>query len=682
MTNQSNSIFLQLIRLSALIAWFVSFLMNVVILSFIFAMVVLFYFVGQSVRIGLLPRLFRKYNSLSQAEFFVLDVLFSLIITTSLISILAYLYLLYVISIMIPIFCLIIFVPLISPNPMNIEQEEEMRIPIIRRDLIISLSIIISVGLVVVLFQLIRSPYPKSPGIDSFFHLAAVDSVIYSHGTYNIVGSSYSYIYHSIIASLTLLSGSDVIWCYNAVIGFTYPYSLIITFFFLVSITKNAFLSVLATVGTLAVFEHGSVLATYYPFPSSYAYIFVFTIFVSSIILRGEKKAIIILLLAYSLVVLSYIALLIASAPIFIYLLEKGDYLPSRLTGISKGFFALAIIGVSILYFMVYFLLPLWGIPNFEYIIYPITIKNTFDTSVHHFTLNYSPYQYITMALGIAIMVVLVFRSNQSVIKRLNDLDSELILLVTVSYLLLFFAPLEYSFRTEEFIRPFYILLMIVAAFSVFSIIECIRPNSKFYEIRYFRTNPKSKAVIILTVIVLIPLNYGQVNTQVGYLLFQQNVMPEDGEMEIFRWIENHTEVGDYILSDIATGFIMRGCIFRNASTSFFLDGRVASSLSNPELSELIFKFMNCSESEIIDAYNDILSYKNITAYTTGIAYIVVSPRTNSWVSWCRANGRLDKIAPYRLDLGIYDPAWTKWFSSRFTIVVESVGAMVLTINL
>ncbi|MFW9843610.1 MAG: hypothetical protein ACFFEV_03460 [Candidatus Thorarchaeota archaeon] len=545
--NQGNSTIMHLIRLSVLIAWFVSFLLSIVILSFIFALVLLFYLVGQSVRIGLLQPLFKKHGSPSPLEFFILDIFFSLIITSSLVAILSYFHFLYVISIMCPVFFLVIFPPLISLTIGKIEHEMEIHNLENQKELMASLAIILLVGLVIILFQLTRFPYPKSPGTDSFSHLAAINSIIYSHGTNNILGN-YSYIYHSIIASFTLLSGGDAIWCNNALISFTYPYSLVITFFFLVSITKNTFLSLLATIGTLAVFEHGGLLATYYPYPSSFAYIFIFTIYTSSIIFRGEKKALVALLLAYCIAVVLYIALLIVSAPILVYLLEKGNYLPSKMKGISRAIFALAIIGATLLIILVYIIFPLSGYPDFEYNLMRIAIKNTIDVAIYKFTLSYSIGQIIAMACGILILISLVFHSNQRVIKRLEELDSELILLVTVSYLLFFFAPLEFAYRTEEFIRPLFVLLMIIAAYSVFSIIEFIRPDSEFYEIRIFKTNKKVKAAVLLTIIVLIPINYGQVNAEIDYLLSRQHVMPENSEMDIFRWIENHTEIGDYIL--------------------------------------------------------------------------------------------------------------------------------------
>jgi len=655
--------------------------MQNIILSFIFSVILLFYLVGQSIRIGLLPYWFKKYDTLTQIEYFILDVFLSLITTSILVSVLAYFHILYAITIMGSVYFLVILMAIATVKISRRDKSEnELRIPVTWKELIPSLVILLSVSIIFMFIRSIKFPYPKSPGTDSFSHLAAINSIIYAHGTYNIVGS-YSYVYHAIVASFSMVSGTDAIWCYNALIGFIYPFSLVITFFFFVTITRNAMISVLSIGGTLAVFEHGGLLATYYPFPSSFAYIFVFTIFSSSIILKSEKKAIILLLIAYSLAVISYIALAIASAPILVYLLEKGGYLPDRFNGISRMLFILIIGVVTSLFLMVYFVFPLLGYPDFEYSLFIFTIKNTIDIAILQFTLGYSFNQIFAIIGGIAVLIILRIRPKHKVFERLKDMDSELILLVTISYLLIFFAPIDAIYRTELFIRPLFILLMIIAAYSVFSTVEFLILRMKFRQIEFAMPYRKGTVIIILALVLLIPLNYEQISTQFTYLLYGEPANPDFDEMDIFRWVENHTKVGDYILTDMSTGYFMRGCIFRNASTSFVLNGMSVSPYSHVDLIQLVFQFMNCSEEEIVEAYSNLLDNTEIQEYTQGIVYIVITPRSSSWIYRARYRDQLSRYSPYRYELNPNDPAWTKWFSDKFTIVAEKNGAIVLTIN-
>lgn len=667
------------LQAAALAVWAISYYLQASYIAYFSAVLLLFYLVGNSIRLGLCPFVYQNRRSFGCVEAFVLDVLLSLIATSVVVSLLSFSYVLNPTMIMTSIVLIMVGMAAIA-HLVDVPTENRSMNIIRRRELALSICVLLAVGFTFILVRMAKFPYPKTPGTDSFSHLAAIGSIVYENGTRNLLGA-YSYIYHSIVASLSIVSGADTIWSYNALSYVLYQYSLVITFLFLFSVTKNAALSVLATCCTLAVYEHGGLLAPYYPFPSSFAFVFVFTIFVVSVVLRGKRTMLLLLLMAYIVAVAAYIHLVFATLPLFILLLVRGDFISRTFEPAAKALFVVITVAVLSTILLLYFLLPLLGYGPIEFTIWFITIKDTLDVAILQFILGYSIAQVLSLASGLLVVLYLTLKSDQTILPRLVGMDSELILLVTLTYLAVFFAPAEGAYRTEMFVRPFFVLLIVVAAYAVFSIAESLIQQGRPYQFGHGRTGKKTATVLVLALILLVPLNCESFSTQVTYILYGEPANPDFSEMDVFRWVSNHTDVGDYVLTDMASGYFMRGLVFRNSSTSFILDGISKSPYIHTDLAELVFRFMNCSEDEVVDVYYDILSNPTIQALTDGIAYIVITPRTDSWTYRARTRGLLGRYAPYRHELPTDDPAWTKWYSDKFTIVAESGQAMVLSIN-
>ena len=88
---------------------------------------------------------------------------------------------------------------------------------------------ILSFGLAFVLIRLIINPWPTVAGTDTFSHMAAINQIIHNQGTDNIIGG-YSYVFHTIIALLVLLSGANPLFVMINITSFVYPFSLLLSF--------------------------------------------------------------------------------------------------------------------------------------------------------------------------------------------------------------------------------------------------------------------------------------------------------------------------------------------------------------------------------------------------------------------------------------------------------------------
>ena len=112
----------------------------------------------------------------------------------------------------------------------------------------------------------------------------------------------------------------------------------------------------------MAVYQHGGLLATYYPYPSTYAFVYLYTIYVVIFTLKPTNRNLTMIIIAYSLIIMSYLGAFLVSFPLVLYLLTKRGFFKSKYSIFYKLLFSIMIVGGVIL-FVIYRLYIFMGIP-------------------------------------------------------------------------------------------------------------------------------------------------------------------------------------------------------------------------------------------------------------------------------------------------------------------------------
>lgn len=669
-----------------IVLWAISFLSGFSIGACIFALVLLYYILGQAIRKGVLEQLQSSTLTESNSEKLLIDILLGLIGSTTLVTILARLHLInhqVTPILLISIIAVLDGIALIringKPSFAYLQENDSL---FINRDFMLSIILLLSIGAVFVFLRFIKFEWPYLAGTDTFSHLAAIQQILYDGGTSNIPGS-YSYSFHSIAAAFCVLSVCSPHWLMSTMYLVVYPFSLIISFILLTMVTKNVSVSFIAMCVSMTVYEHGGLLATYYPYPSTFAYVFLYMIYIGFYVVKPSRLGLGLLLFAYLLVATSYPGAIIASLPIMAYLLSKGGFLSPDFSNLSKYVFIGFLSLESILILIYNVLGPLIGSNMPTITLLPgVLLTSTWDSAYLHFSLAYSITSAVALTMGILLAISV---SKKPQFFEELGIDNEGLVfasLVSATFLGFFFAPIQDSFRTEMFVRPFFSTMIVV---FLFIIMYAATHNPLKLRLPDFgkRIGRRRKSIIViaLTAILLVPISFEKLNVQATYLQFGEPQNPHPDEYDLLLWLENHTIPGSYILTDMSSGFYLRGLIFRNASTSFMIDGIAVSPYNYPNLTNRVFDFLNSTIENVNITYYNLMQDPTIVQYTNSIQYILVSPRTNTWISRAR-NDVFSRYAPYRYEMDIDDPAWTKFSDGIFRLVAQKGDARILEILL
>ena len=641
-------------------------------LAYYLSIPIFFFFTGRSIRIGLFDRFgLAKFRG-NYLEEVLIDILISSIVTIGIGGTLAALYLLTTLNTLLAnslLFGVFSFLWLIQILKDNISIEDETESPKLGLDHKLGLLVVILVSGVFVITRWFMFPYPITSGTDTFSHLAVINQIIYDSGSAHITSGGL-YLYHAIVAQFCIMSGATPLWVISNIYPFVYPVSMVLMYQFLFYISKNSKMSALATIGTLSVFEHGGLLATYHPFTITFAFLLLYLCFVACYILEPSwfNTGLIITLL--SIAILSYYYAAFVAIPLITYLLVRNGFIPKQLSIVYKFLFGGIIIGGGALIVIFYLIFP--SVPSTTpeiNIATFFTFKDNLDASLLHFTTAYSTWQGVLMIAGLAISWVMVISKKNMSHPWLKDFNFELLALLGTTYLVVFFAPISYAFRTELFVRAINLLSIVTSIFAitVFIIIVFSYAIEKIRAVPRKRLVQNTVALCFVMLLIFIPVSYEKASRQISYFQYGETRAPTPDEMDAFNWIANRTSPGDYILTDMATGYLLRGTIFRNASTAFTLNGRSISVYSFQNLTQNVFDFLNCSLHWTVDNYTTLLADETLQNYTSSIAYIMISPRTNRWISQYR-EGIISRTAAYSFALESNDPAWTKFDSSYFEV--------------
>jgi hypothetical protein len=544
-----------------------------------------------------------------------------------------------------------------------------------------SVGTILLVGLSFAVFRGSLFQWPQTAGTDTFSHLAAINQILSSGGTPYIIGG-YSYIFHSMMAGLCILTKGNALWVVTMFHPFQNTYALIVIYLVLVAITKNTVLPMLATIATMAVFEHGGLLAYYYPFPVAFVFVFMFTIFAASYVFPASRNHMILLLLCYLEACLLYPGVILVSFPILVYLFVDQRFIPNRPAKVYKFFFYSYIAGGASLIVIYSLLLPALNITPPVITIGPLLILSDNAVSILHFTMAYSILQTITILFGLIFCTIMALRQFNMFQKWQEKMDFKLLALIGWSFLLLYFTPISYAWRTELFVRPFYALYATIGVASLVAVGldqgGQVRRISFSFQMNDYK--PKTLGIIIMVMFILGFVSYEKWDLQTQYFIHGEPRRPEFEEMSVFQWIQDNLADEDYVITDMATGFILRGIVLRNASTSFMVADQAQSPYNHPNLSNAIFGFFNASVNETIQSYNEVLNDPVLQDYVAGAFYILFSPRTNAWIQQGR-NGVFSRSAPYRAEISSDDPALIKFTSSLFSTIYSDGEVQLLRIN-
>lgn len=638
-------------------------------LSGILFFIMEFFSVGRAIRRAFLKPRGLMAASGNQLLGVVYDVLLSIVATTVIVSVFAAAFVLkfiYLAYITIIVTCLVLEVVRNREGAIFVISLESMDIRL--RD---ALPILLCAfwGFVIMFWRLTYVSGPESFGTDQFTHQAIVRIIIENNGS-NAILSSYPYIFHAIIASICVMSGIDpyLPFGYGPIIAC--PIVLVATFIFLKSISRGNLIPLAATIFVPFVNEAGALLGPYYLYPSIYAYAGSFLVMYALRSSWGAGSTSTLILLAYGVIVIAYPSILLVTAFAVFYLWSHGPIYRSSYSDWSANLFriagALAFAAIGTYYVIIPSLgLQLdftdFGIPQ-------LIISDTLSREVALLLIGYSVYQIALLLFGLALLVYTHLAKRGPILRAI--FDDRFLVSTILLYLMVYFMPFEYGYRVEMFIRPFMILCMFLGltiAANSFS------NHSEERGKRRSRDSASPSALLVVFLIVLISAvpTIQRIDTTLRY----EPHNPHIDELNAANWLRGIIEENHYILTDPASGLILRAFLARNCSTSFIMSERTRSPVGNLELYGNVFGFLNASSGEEIASYNLIRE-------TTGeVTYILVSPRTTAFLANERA-GRNGIYSIYTTYLWNDDPAWDKFNQAQYQLVNQFGELRILSLVL
>jgi len=517
---------------------------------------------------------------------------------------------------------------------------------------IIPMLFIVAGGILVIMWRGRWFPWPESWGTDLIYHLFYVKTTVVNNGS-SFLFSSYPRQFHTILAGMSLGSGLNpyLLLYYGPFI--IYPLALLLVYLLAKSLTENTVISFLSAMFFPFVNDIGALLGPHYFYPSTYAFI----IMILSILAVRENLRNLSLLFAgigaSVALVFVYPYALFGIAPFLAYWAPKFRPESKRANKVVQILF-LGSIAVFLLIITAYYL-PVYALGwNPVHLSPPkpfgfLTIESTLEHNLYVFQRAYSILQILLLVLGLVSVIYKGFWSRKE--PRARD-----IALLVVFYLATFFLPMRSARRMEMYIRPLNILCMVYGAYAIGqAAIKSIRSLSNLE-----KSNIHELALIIAVTSILIVASYPTAVSIDNDLKWESHY-PHEDEYAAFEWLDQNCPKDGYILTDPATGFIMRSFILRNASTSMISGEAYYSLGAGSRLGQNIFSFFNSS------SWNETEYYEQIANYMGRVDYIVISPRTTDWLKRTREGGTIAG-ARYVQVLFPSDPAWGKFLHPRYSI--------------
>lgn len=620
--------------------------------SVVFFFLLFFLVVGQSFRIFLF-KWTGGDKSFSFEQQILLDVLISSIITTiatiALSSWNRLSYLLPILGIVTIAFDLLTLVKPAQERTLHLKFDKSL----IKS--ITPLVLLAAEGILVLMWRSRWLPWPESWGSDMIYHLFIVRTTMAKNGS-SFLFSGYPRQFHTILAGISIGSGLDPYFLLYYGIFLIYPVAIILVYQLAKSLTDNRTISFLSAAFFPFVNDIGALLGPHYFYPSSYAFL-IFLVAATAIRESNEKSSLVIAGLAACITLFFvYPYALFGIAPLLTYWTlesKKGLRYVKRLRNIAfLGATLVILVLIAAYYVPIYILnsepLQLMFPKPFGF----LSITPNLEHSIYLFLRAYSYLQILLLVLGLGFII---YRS----VWTKKDFNLRQIALLAVLYIAVFFLPMNAAYRTEMYIRPLYILCIVYGAYAIaLAGFWVIGKLSNIDEAGFHEA-----VLTFVVILILISASYPTAASIDNDLKWESHY-PNEDEYAASEWLNRNCPKDGYILTDPATGFVMRSFILRNASTSM-ISGEVYYSLGvGSRLGQNIFSFFNSS------SWNDTEYYEQIETYVGRIDYIVISPRTTDWLNRTREGGN-SAGARYVQVLFPSNPAWGKFFHPRYSIVKQ-----------
>ncbi|TXT54876.1 MAG: membrane protein of unknown function [Candidatus Thorarchaeota archaeon] len=522
---------------------------------------------------------------------------------------------------------------------------------------IISIAICILVAFTFIIYRLSLLHWPATTGSDLQYHLTAVNFLLENNGG-SFLFDSYPYRFHPTIAAMAIISKVEPSFIFRQAPVIIYPIALLFIYHLLETLTQNKTISIVASSIFPLVNEAGVLLGPQYLYTSTYAFLIYCLTIIALVNNNNNRMVKVTTAIAYLVLLVLYPYAILGTIPAILYFFYKNRK-------ISEYIIDLIWIGILlglVFFTSYYFILPLIGIQPFElnFGIGFLRLTNNLTLQVAIFSRAYH-WLFILFLLG-GIMVLALLSHNKISFVQVNN--STIILSILCLYLLAFFLPVATAARVDLYIRPFIMLAIVIGAYTISKAFVSI------LNINFTRPTLNKKRTISLLMILMLAIPTIASVQAISETVRWDLQGPRQDEMDAFQWLDSRVSGDDYVLTDPATGLMLRAQILTSASYYFINDERFYTQPLRPQ----IFNFFNES------AWEEDEYYDNIASTTNGIDYILISPRTTDWVWHAQENIKI-KTALYVGRYGLERESWAKFFTPKYTVEAKFGAVYILSKN-
>ncbi len=459
--------------------------------------------------------------------------------------------------------------------------------------------------------------WPSMPGWDIYVHLGVSNWIFAHNGSSNIIAignnllSAYPYLFHILVASVSYVLGSNPYALLWAGSFYSIPLYGLLIYALAAFLTQCKIQSVFA--GCLAISISGgeALLGPQYFFPST-AFILVFILCLVAIAespLRGMPQIVFSVTALATCYLLYPYTVFLSLGPLIIVIMKRNpnSFHPRRRRPIIVATFGASIL----LTYVGSQLLSLGDLSS--------------SPKLALLTAAYPIVLWLLIAVGgLVIMYRLFFN-------RIPGYWDHLILAYVGTILVLYFLPLQISYRSELMLRPF---AAIVASYSMAALIWIVT-STKASGTNLARVLATARLPAKVSVALLLIISIFLVVQP--YFTYSQQVPTwsnlSNDEYQAAQWLAQRTPTNGYILTDPSTGFVFRGLTLLNSSSSFIIRGHTPSPEGYPYLTSIIYGFFTAQDITETQSYLNALPQKP--------DFIVVTTRTASW-----ADGGINSTFP------------------------------------
>jgi hypothetical protein len=483
------------------------------------------------------------------------------------------------------------------------------------------------IGLTLGLYVRSYSPYPLTPGLDTFTHIYTAKLI--NNGTISGLPLVYFPTVDSLIGLSTKSFGGDILGVFWVGPIFLFILFAISIFSLSYRLLKNYWVSCLCAIISLIITEQGKVANLQFFYPASFVMAIFPLVFLSVVSISGSSRnysrlgIIAPLFVLFGGLVLLHTQLgIVASSILILYLLLH------RLVSISR--FALFCLRIATIAISIIVLLLLYGLSSLQLQL-PIHIfyKNTASFDNQNIKIKDLTEWYGKEIMTIAIIGLLA-------ISQFKDKVIVVIGFLGAFLLYIYFQQFDIVLRMmtlERFFISFSASVVLVFPFIIVNMITKIkerggilqRPLSQLLEVGYLsvpqqlgKTKLKFLYVILLT-LVISPLLVKPYEIYLAPYLKEGYAFSNFTPYEALsgKWIERNTPKDHSIYSDPFTVLEMRGLGFRKNIEQIASNNTVANNVK-----------MALTSNSSSDMYERILSQVGSKVL------IVITPRTSLWLSY------------------------------------------------